>query len=324
MVEMMSAHLHALMIGGIQMRELNGVDCATKLNPSLARDLKSSGIQYVARYLGNSWKSMDKTEADAIIGAGLQIVSIWETNPIYAAYFTKAQGISDAKEACSYAKAIEQTDGSVIYFAVDYDAQPSDMASILHYFTGVRNGIDKSYKVGVYGSYSVLKTLYRHHAVDFYWQTTSWSRGNVADFINILQYQHNTTLAGIQVDYNEFSNRAGSWSRIALAEGSSQPADTTYTVQSGDTLSGIATRFKTTVDVLVKLNHIENPHLLYAGQILRLSSEKSTEPVFYIIKAGDTLSQIALAFGTTVAKLQVWNGILDPNVIIAGQRIRVK
>ena len=248
------------------MKELNGMDCAAKLNHRLALSLKSNGIQYVARYLGNSWKSMDKTEVDAIIGAGLQIVSIWETNPTYAAYFSKAQGISDAMEASSYANAIEQTGGSAIYFAVDYDAQPSDMAAILNYFSGVRDGIDKSYKVGVYGSYSVLKTLYRHHAVNFYWQTTSWSRGNVADFNDILQFQHNTTLAGIQVDYNEISDRAGSWSHI-----------------------------------------------------LQLS-----EPVFYMINSGDTLSKIALVFKTTVAQLQAWNDIRNPNIIMAGQRIRVK
>lgn len=306
------------------MRELNGVDCATKLNNRLLAGLKSNGIQYVARYLGNSWKSMDKPEADAILDAGLKIVSIWETNPTNVAYFTKDKGISDAKEASSYANTIEQTEGSAIYFAVDYDAQPSDMASILNYFSGVRDGMDKSYKVGVYGSYSVLQTLFRYHAVDFYWQTTSWSRGNVADFIHILQYQHNTTLAGIQVDYNEFSNSAGSWSRIVSPAGPPQPAITTYTVQPGDTLSGIAARFNTTVDELVKINKIENPNIIYAGQILRLSIKKSPEPAFYIIKAGDTLSQIALVFETTKAQLQSWNGIRDPNVIRAGQKIRVK
>lgn len=44
----------------------------------------------------------------------------------------------------------------------------------------------------------------------------------------------------------------------------------TYTVQSGDTLSGIALRFGTTVDVLVKLNNIANPDLIYVGQVLIL------------------------------------------------------
>lgn len=44
----------------------------------------------------------------------------------------------------------------------------------------------------------------------------------------------------------------------------------TYTVQSGDTLSGIAKRFGTTVDSLVKKNNIENPNLIYPGQVLKI------------------------------------------------------
>ena len=41
---------------------------------------------------------------------------------------------------------------------------------------------------------------------------------------------------------------------------------TTYTVRSGDTLSSIATKYKTTVQKLVKDNNIKNPNLIYAGQ----------------------------------------------------------
>lgn len=40
----------------------------------------------------------------------------------------------------------------------------------------------------------------------------------------------------------------------------------TYTVKSGDTLSGIASKYKTTVAKLVKDNNIENANLIYPGQ----------------------------------------------------------
>ena len=42
----------------------------------------------------------------------------------------------------------------------------------------------------------------------------------------------------------------------------------TYTVKSGDTLWGISRKFGTTVNALVKLNHIKNPNLIYAGDVL--------------------------------------------------------
>lgn len=45
---------------------------------------------------------------------------------------------------------------------------------------------------------------------------------------------------------------------------------------------------------------------------------------YYTIQYGDTLSGIAAAYGTTVAKLQSLNGISNPNLIYAGTKIRVK
>jgi flagellum-specific peptidoglycan hydrolase FlgJ len=43
-----------------------------------------------------------------------------------------------------------------------------------------------------------------------------------------------------------------------------------YVVQKGDTLTGIAKRYNTTVQSLVKLNNIKNPDLIKVGQKLRL------------------------------------------------------
>ncbi|CAM4014822.1 LysM peptidoglycan-binding domain-containing protein [Geobacillus stearothermophilus] len=50
----------------------------------------------------------------------------------------------------------------------------------------------------------------------------------------------------------------------------SKPTPQTYTVQKGDTLSGIAKKFNTTVSALQKLNNIKNPHLIKVGQKLRV------------------------------------------------------
>ncbi len=43
----------------------------------------------------------------------------------------------------------------------------------------------------------------------------------------------------------------------------------TYVVQSGDTLSSIAAEMGTTVEALAVANGIEDPNLVYAGQVLR-------------------------------------------------------
>ena len=46
--------------------------------------------------------------------------------------------------------------------------------------------------------------------------------------------------------------------------------------------------------------------------------------VFYTVKLGDTLSKIAAANGTSVAKLAALNGIQNPDLIFAGATICLK
>lgn len=45
----------------------------------------------------------------------------------------------------------------------------------------------------------------------------------------------------------------------------------THIVQAGETLSGIAVRFRTTVAALARLNGIPDPDVIFPGQVLRLS-----------------------------------------------------
>lgn len=51
----------------------------------------------------------------------------------------------------------------------------------------------------------------------------------------------------------------------------SSSAGTVYTVKSGDTLSGIAAKYDTTVQNLVAINGINNPNLIYPGQRIRIN-----------------------------------------------------
>lgn len=57
---------------------------------------------------------------------------------------------------------------------------------------------------------------------------------------------------------------------IGGAAVSTQSAGTAYTVQSGDTLSGIAAKFGTTYQSLAAKNGIANPDLIYPGQVLHI------------------------------------------------------
>ncbi|HFC11833.1 MAG TPA: LysM domain-containing protein, partial [Anaerolineae bacterium] len=107
-------------------------------------------------------------------------------------------------------------------------------------------------------------------------------------------------------------------------------ADTTYVVQSGDTLARIANRFNTTISTIADANNIVNPNYIYIGQVLTIpdgsdnggDSTPTTIPVSqltYTVQPGDTLSRIAARFGTTSAEIASLNGITNPNYIYVGQ-----
>lgn len=95
-----------------------------------------------------------------------------------------------------------------------------------------------------------------------------------------------------------------------------------YKVVKGDTLSGIAKKYNTNVDKLVVLNNIKDKNKIYVGQTLKVPS--NSEPFYYIIQKGDTLSKISKKYNTSITQLVNWNNIKNPNVIYAGQKIRVK
>ncbi|MBD8007724.1 N-acetylmuramoyl-L-alanine amidase [Bacillus norwichensis] len=56
------------------------------------------------------------------------------------------------------------------------------------------------------------------------------------------------------------------------------PTGGTHTVKKGDTLSGIAKKYKTTVNELVKINGIKNPNLIKVGQKIKLAGAVAPKP----------------------------------------------
>ena len=97
----------------------------------------------------------------------------------------------------------------------------------------------------------------------------------------------------------------------------------TYVVKKGDTLSGIASKYGTTYQKLASYNNIADPNKIYAGQVIQIpnGSTSNSSRETYIVKKGDTLSEIAKKYGTTYKKIASDNGIADPNKIYPGQKL---
>ena len=152
------------------------------------------------------------------------------------------------------------------------------------------------------------------------------------------QYTSTGTVNGVSgyVDKNKFTDGVLVSSKpIPTPENTTNPDSSnsentiTYTVKKGDTLSAIAKRYNTSVKDIVALNmNIKNPNLIYPGQrfiiITNTYNSSSTSSYYtYIVKKGDTLSQIALKYNTTVNKLVVLNNIKNSNLIYVNQKIKI-
>lgn len=142
------------------------------------------------------------------------------------------------------------------------------------------------------------------------------------------QYSDAGQVSGISgnVDLDYFTDEMLMSDRSPIPEPEPEPGDTvtiTYTVKSGDTLSAIARRYGTTVAAIVAENNISNPNLIYVGQVLRITIDEVPTTFEYTIKRGDTLSEIAARYGTTVARLVSLNNISNPDLIYAGETLRI-
>ena len=112
--------------------------------------------------------------------------------------------------------------------------------------------------------------------------------------------------------------------------GAAPPQPVTYKVKAGDTLQSIANQFGLSLAALIEAN----PQLIQVNMNLKIPVPDTTSPPgpivppppsgrTYTVKPGDTLSGIALKFGTTVGVLVQLNNIQNPNLIVLGQVLKL-
>ncbi|MEA4894558.1 MAG: DUF1906 domain-containing protein, partial [Oscillospiraceae bacterium] len=137
-----------------------GIDCASEISASAAKQIKAAGYDFACRYLVPStmaWKDLTAQEARNICDAGLKILCVYETTADRVKGGAEA-GAYDGRTARALAEAMGIPTTAYIYFAVDYEAQSSDMATIEAYLRAARAQTG-AYEIGVYGSYSVIETM---------------------------------------------------------------------------------------------------------------------------------------------------------------------
>ena len=104
------------------------------------------------------------------------------------------------------------------------------------------------------------------------------------------------------------------------------PTPFLYTIKSGDTLSVIAQRYKTTVEALMQANGITDATRIHIGTKLKIVQPPDYSATMayetYEVKAGDTLISISAKYKVSVAKIKEVNKLAGDRLGV-GQKLRI-
>lgn len=252
--------------------------------------------------------------------------------------------VNDAKVEAR--DAIARTDKSAKFIVLDVEEDTIASCGTKNLAKASQAFIDTIKAAGFKTGFYVSHHLYKKHGLDkvkadFLWLprygADNGSPSKKPDYpCDLWQFTQKGKVAGISgyVDLNQPLNKSLSYflggkpveKKPAPKPPKKAPAksnETVYTVKSGDTLSGIAVKYGVTVANLQSWNNIKNANKIYVGQKIKVAKPKSSAQ-YYTVKSGDTLSEIAVKYGTSQKTLQSWNKISNPNKIYVGQKLRVK
>jgi membrane-bound lytic murein transglycosylase D len=117
-----------------------------------------------------------------------------------------------------------------------------------------------------------------------------------------------------------------------------QPAYVYHRVRTGETLSTIARRYRTSVARIKRANNLRSSHFIRAGKRLKIPSKGYTYssttqsapkapagkiPAYHVVRRGDSLWNIARKYGTTTQAIQKLNGLTGTH-LYKGQRLKIK
>ena len=189
----------------------------------------------------------------------------------------------------------------------------------------------------------------------------SWVRHQIqsGESLNYLANKYNTTLEQI-ISVNELRDdmiRSGDFIIVPLAQldeasytlsesqreksrlnAQKSAAKVVYKVVSGDSLWKIAAQFGTSINNLVRWNHLKTSKPLSIGKelVIWLPNKKQTElakiaktglditrKITYQVRSGDSLSKIANRYSVTVLQIREWNKLGGSSIIHPGQKLKI-
>ena len=254
-------------------------------------------------------------------------------------HYSYASSPSEAIQEAEYCLSITKSSGIKLDLPIYYDIEYSSIINnqnvnsrtqmCISFCTRIENA---GYWAGVYSNLNWFRNYLNESELKSRYSIWLAQYNSINDMnCDIWQYTSSGSINGINGDVDLNTMYRDLIAEIPGSSGDSQDNTssniTYYTVQSGDSLSEIAESYGISYSKIAELNNIENPDLIYPGQVLIIplsgNSSPSTKPsqstTSYTVKSGDTLSEIAESFGVSYSEIAALNNIENPDLIYAGQ-----
>ena len=108
-----------------------------------------------------------------------------------------------------------------------------------------------------------------------------------------------------------------------------------HKVRRGESLWLIARKYNVRIQDIVSINKLARAKYIKPGQILQIPSDgydvyrktamtksSKSQQIYYTVRYGDTLSEIAMKYRTSVRKIKKWNGLRSDR-IYSGQKLKI-
>lgn len=131
----------------------------------------------------------------------------------------------------------------------------------------------------------------------------------------------------LRIPGNKPSEAFSQHSTAAESKGGTGTEYVIHRVRRGQNLTYISNHYRANIDAICRLNGISRNSILHVGQELKIpfvGSGNIGDYVYYIVRNGDTLWEIAQTFGTSTSEIINLNNHINPRKLRVGDKLKIR
>lgn len=262
---------------------MNGIDISKWNGRIDFQEAKNDGVEFIM--IREGYGKKDPKQVDKLFHENIQAAQKLGI-PVGVYHYSYADSVADAKAEAQFC--LENIQGYKLSFPVAFDIEDKEQLKLNN---RQRTDICKAFceEIEKAGYYAMIycnlnwykNYLYSEELKKYDLWVAQWDTGAPSVKCGIWQKSDKGTIIGINgnvdlniayKDYPTIMKVKGLNGFKPISGGEYKPPEQTiYTVQKGDTLSGIAKKYNTTYKEIAKINDISNPDLIYPGQKLKIN-----------------------------------------------------